>query len=153
MALDLHNENDAICWLNLKVISKLRDQTSLRWQLTNVHSKFVGHSTENIRQSKIKGPLLWLKEPLYSAPARTYLWAHINVLTEMRPSSLPPELAGIIKYQYVSLQSDITTPVLIIMIFCKNSFDWYRNVYHSDKHDNTCGISSLGSVWVNISIV
>ena len=42
----------------LKTISKSKDQISLRWQLTRVHSKFVGHSTEIIRQSRIKGPLL-----------------------------------------------------------------------------------------------
>ena len=57
MALDLHKENNAICRSILKTISKLRDQISLRWQLTSVHSEFVGHSTEIIRQSKIKGTL------------------------------------------------------------------------------------------------
>ena len=53
----------------LKTISKLRDQISLRWQLTSMHSKFVGHSTEIIQQSKIKGPLstnffFWMLNPL-----------------------------------------------------------------------------------------
>ena len=57
MALDLHKENNAICSSIYKTISKLRDQISLRWQVTSVNSKFVGHSTEIIRQSKIKGPL------------------------------------------------------------------------------------------------
>ena len=51
--LDLHIKNNAICRSILKTISKLRDQISL----SSVHSKFVGHSTEIIRQSKIKGPL------------------------------------------------------------------------------------------------
>ena len=54
-ALDIHIKNKAICRSNLKIISKLRDQISLRWQLTSVHSKFV--STEIIWQSKIKGRL------------------------------------------------------------------------------------------------
>ena len=57
MALDLHKENNAICRSMLKTISKLRDQISLRWQQTRVHSEFVGHSTEIMRQSKIKGIL------------------------------------------------------------------------------------------------
>ena len=57
MALDLHIKNNAICRSIPKTVSKLRDQISLRRQLTNVHSKFVGHSTEIIRQSKIKDPL------------------------------------------------------------------------------------------------
>ena len=57
MALDLHNKNNAICRSILKTILKVRDQISLWWQLTSVHSKFVGHSTEIIRQSKIRGPL------------------------------------------------------------------------------------------------
>ena len=59
MALDLHIKNNAICRSILKTISKLRDQISLRWQLTSLNSIFVGHSTENIRQSKIKGSL-WI---------------------------------------------------------------------------------------------
>ena len=57
MALDFHIKNNAICRSILKTISKLRDQISLRWSLTRVHSEFVGHSTEIIRQSKIKVPL------------------------------------------------------------------------------------------------
>ena len=57
MALDLHIKNNIICRSILKIISKLRDQISLRWQLTSMHSKFFGLSTEIIRQSKIKGPL------------------------------------------------------------------------------------------------
>ena len=60
MALDLQMENIAICRSISKIISKLRDQISLRWQLTSVHSKFVGNFTEIIRQSKIKGPLTLL---------------------------------------------------------------------------------------------
>ena len=50
-------KNNAICKSILKTISKLRDQTSLSWKLTSVHSK-DGHSTEITRQSKIKEPLL-----------------------------------------------------------------------------------------------
>ena len=57
MALDLNIKNNAICRFILKKISKFKDQISLRWQLTSVHSKFVGHSTEFFWQSKIKGPL------------------------------------------------------------------------------------------------
>ena len=58
MALYLQIENNAICRHILKTISKLRNQISLRFQLTSMHSKFVGHSNEIIWQSKIKGPLL-----------------------------------------------------------------------------------------------
>ena len=57
MSLDLHMENNTICRSILKTISKLRNQISLSWQLTSMHSKFVGHSTEILRLSKIKGPL------------------------------------------------------------------------------------------------
>ena len=57
MALDLHIENNAICKSILEIISKLRDQIYLSWQLSSIHSKFVGHSTEIFWQSKIKGTL------------------------------------------------------------------------------------------------
>ena len=57
MAVDLRIKNNAMCCSILKTISKLRDQTSLSWKLTSVHSK-DGHSTEITRQSKIKEPLL-----------------------------------------------------------------------------------------------
>ena len=52
MVLDLHIKNNAICRSILKKISKLRDQISLRTQLTSVHSKFVGYSNE---KAKSKG--------------------------------------------------------------------------------------------------
>ena len=58
MAVDLRIKNNAMCCSILKTISKLRDQTSLSWKLTSVHSQFDGHSTEITRQSKIKEPLL-----------------------------------------------------------------------------------------------
>ena len=70
MALDLHIENNAICRSILKTISKLRDQISLKWQLTRAHSKFGGYSIEIIRQSKIRGPLKRSKRQLLTC----WLW-------------------------------------------------------------------------------
>ena len=54
----------------LKTISKFRGQISLRWQTTWVYSKFVGHSTEVIQQSKIRGPLKRSKRQLLTC----WLW-------------------------------------------------------------------------------
>ena len=42
MVLDLCTENNAICWFNLKTMSKLKDQTSLRWEQTSLYSKCHG---------------------------------------------------------------------------------------------------------------
>ena len=57
MTLDLHIKNNTKFISIHKTALNLRDQISLRWQLNRVHSKFVWHSTEIIRQSKIKEPL------------------------------------------------------------------------------------------------
>ena len=64
MALDLHIKNISICWFNLRPISKLKDHTSLRWQLTRLHSKFIGYWIEIIQQSKIKVPFTRLESML-----------------------------------------------------------------------------------------
>ena len=82
MALDLYIKNNAICRSVLKTISKMRDLISLRWQLTSVHSKFVGYTIEIIRQSKIK--------------KRTFTWLHPNwkfiVIPWKSPSLFPSGL-------------------------------------------------------------
>ena len=46
-----------ICWFNFKQSQSWESHTSLRWQLTSVHSKFVGHSIEINWQSNIKAHL------------------------------------------------------------------------------------------------
>ena len=74
MAQDLHIENNAICRSIFKTISKLRDQISLKWLLTSVHSKYARHSTEIIRQCKIKGPLKNIQTRMREGLKNSKIW-------------------------------------------------------------------------------
>lgn len=64
MAVDLFIKNIAICWFNLRTISKLKDQNSFRCQLTRLHSKIFGHFAEIIWKSKVEVHLTRLESML-----------------------------------------------------------------------------------------
>ena len=118
MVLDLHIEKNAICGSILKTISKLRDQISFRWQLTNVHSKIVGHS---IRQSKVKGPL---PRGAWVLTLRSFLvlpyWFTI-LLQQLQKNSQQLKFARRFLYYFVSWIGDnllIFCCKTILLLFC-----------------------------------
>ena len=118
MALDPHIKKNAICRSILKLISKLRNQISLRWQLTTVHSKFVGHSPEIILQSKIKEPLNhigWCKSARSNQGKFTFpLLAWFNTTEVCMYIKYRFELIAINQYlSWLSTEGQTLKPILV----------------------------------------